>query len=394
MRGNNVMKGYFDDPEATEKAFRGGWFHSGDLGVMHPDGYVELRDRAKDVVISGGENISTIEVEQAVVLAPRGARGRGDRRARREVGRAAARRSSCSSRAESAEPRGADRARQDEDRPLQGARRASRSSTSCRRPPPARCRSSSCARRSGPRTGSPASAAEHGDRIDTAPGPTNRLALLIVSIATEPDATVAAPGAFRVAAGAVAVTTVSVLPVFLTGALSVQVTAELGFDPSGLGLVVALYFGVSALCSLPVGMIVERVGSRVTSRIAVVGRRGADGRPGARRAVLRLARGDPALRRLVQRDGAAVVEPHAGALGAGRGGWGSRSGSSRPRSRPRRCWPALAVPAVALTVGWRWAYGIGAVLALVALTMTPRANAAPDGGKPATRAAGDRRARR
>ena len=70
MRGNNVMKGYWDDPDATEKAFEGGWFHSGDLGVMHPDGYVELRDRAKDVVISGGENISTIEVEQAVVSHP------------------------------------------------------------------------------------------------------------------------------------------------------------------------------------------------------------------------------------------------------------------------------------------------------------------------------------
>ena len=70
MRGNNVMKGYWDDPESTDKAFAGGWFHSGDLGVMHADGYVELRDRAKDVVISGGENISTIEVEQAVVSHP------------------------------------------------------------------------------------------------------------------------------------------------------------------------------------------------------------------------------------------------------------------------------------------------------------------------------------
>jgi fatty-acyl-CoA synthase len=67
MRGNNVMAGYFDDPEATEQAFLGGWFHSGDLGVWHPDGYIELRDRAKDIIISGGENISTIEVEQAVV---------------------------------------------------------------------------------------------------------------------------------------------------------------------------------------------------------------------------------------------------------------------------------------------------------------------------------------
>ncbi len=70
MRGNNVMLGYYDDPAATETAFAGGWFHSGDLGVMHADGYVELRDRAKDVVISGGENISTIEVEQAIVSHP------------------------------------------------------------------------------------------------------------------------------------------------------------------------------------------------------------------------------------------------------------------------------------------------------------------------------------
>jgi fatty-acyl-CoA synthase len=67
MRGNNVMAGYFADAEATEQAFRGGWFHSGDLGVWHKDGYIELRDRAKDIIISGGENISTIEVEQAVV---------------------------------------------------------------------------------------------------------------------------------------------------------------------------------------------------------------------------------------------------------------------------------------------------------------------------------------
>jgi fatty-acyl-CoA synthase len=66
MSGNDVMKGYFDDPGQTAAAFRGGVFHSGDLGVWHPDGYIELRDRAKDVVISGGENISTIEVEQAI----------------------------------------------------------------------------------------------------------------------------------------------------------------------------------------------------------------------------------------------------------------------------------------------------------------------------------------
>ena len=67
MRGNNVMLGYYRDEEATRKAFAGGWFHSGDLAVVHPDGYVELRDRLKDIVISGGENIATIEVEQALM---------------------------------------------------------------------------------------------------------------------------------------------------------------------------------------------------------------------------------------------------------------------------------------------------------------------------------------
>ena len=67
MRGNNVMKGYFEDEEGTAEAFKGGWFHSGDLGVRQSDGYVRLMDRAKDVVISGGENISTVEVEQALV---------------------------------------------------------------------------------------------------------------------------------------------------------------------------------------------------------------------------------------------------------------------------------------------------------------------------------------
>jgi fatty-acyl-CoA synthase len=70
MRGNNVMHGYYRDPQATAAAFTGGWFHSGDLGVMHPDGYIELRDRLKDIVISGGENIATIEVEQVLTAHP------------------------------------------------------------------------------------------------------------------------------------------------------------------------------------------------------------------------------------------------------------------------------------------------------------------------------------
>jgi fatty-acyl-CoA synthase len=70
MRGNNVMSGYFDDEAATAKAFAGGWFHSGDLAVWHPDGNIELRDRGKDIIISGGENISSIEVEQAITAHP------------------------------------------------------------------------------------------------------------------------------------------------------------------------------------------------------------------------------------------------------------------------------------------------------------------------------------
>jgi fatty-acyl-CoA synthase len=70
MRGNIVMLGYYNQPEATAEAFRGGWFHSGDLGVWHADGYIELRDRKKDIIISGGENISTIEVEQTVARHP------------------------------------------------------------------------------------------------------------------------------------------------------------------------------------------------------------------------------------------------------------------------------------------------------------------------------------
>jgi fatty-acyl-CoA synthase len=70
FRGNVVMKGYLKNKAATEKAFAGGWFHSGDLGVMHPDGYIQLKDRSKDIIISGGENISSIEVEDALYKHP------------------------------------------------------------------------------------------------------------------------------------------------------------------------------------------------------------------------------------------------------------------------------------------------------------------------------------
>jgi fatty-acyl-CoA synthase len=70
FRGNVVMKGYLKNPSATQKAFAGGWFHSGDLGVKHPDGYIQLKDRSKDIIISGGENISSIEVEDALYKHP------------------------------------------------------------------------------------------------------------------------------------------------------------------------------------------------------------------------------------------------------------------------------------------------------------------------------------
>jgi fatty-acyl-CoA synthase len=70
FRGNVVMKGYLKNKSATEKSFAGGWFHSGDLGVIHPDGYIQLKDRSKDIIISGGENISSIEVEDALYKHP------------------------------------------------------------------------------------------------------------------------------------------------------------------------------------------------------------------------------------------------------------------------------------------------------------------------------------
>ena len=70
MQGNIVMKGYLKNPEETKKAFAGGWFHSGDLGVLHPDGYIELKDRSKDIIISGGENISSVEIENVLYQHP------------------------------------------------------------------------------------------------------------------------------------------------------------------------------------------------------------------------------------------------------------------------------------------------------------------------------------
>jgi len=70
FRGTVVMKGYLKNPKASEAAFKGGWFHSGDLGVWHPDNYIQLKDRSKDIIISGGENISSIEVEDVLAKHP------------------------------------------------------------------------------------------------------------------------------------------------------------------------------------------------------------------------------------------------------------------------------------------------------------------------------------
>jgi acetate/butyrate---CoA ligase len=70
MRGNAVMKGYLKNPKANADAFAGGWYHSGDLGVKRPDGYVEVKDRMKDIIISGGEDISSVEIEKVVYTHP------------------------------------------------------------------------------------------------------------------------------------------------------------------------------------------------------------------------------------------------------------------------------------------------------------------------------------
>ncbi len=82
VRGNAVMKGYYKDAEATGEAMRGGWFHTGDAAAVHPDGYVEIRDRLKDVIISGGENISSVEVEGALLRHPASCRKQPPARSR------------------------------------------------------------------------------------------------------------------------------------------------------------------------------------------------------------------------------------------------------------------------------------------------------------------------
>ena len=143
VRGNVVMAGYYHDPEGTAQAIRDGWFHSGDAAVVHPDGYLEIRDRLKDVIISGGENISSVEVEGVLLAASRRA---GSGRGRHCRTRNGARRRMPSSSSRRARPRpkpscGSSRGSTSR---ISKSRRASPSSPNCRRQRPARFRSTFC----------------------------------------------------------------------------------------------------------------------------------------------------------------------------------------------------------------------------------------------------------
>lgn len=175
----------------------------------------------------------------------------------------------------------------------------------------------------------------------------------------------------RAVVGAVSTTTVSVLPVFLTGGLTVQISAELGFDPAGLGLVVALYFAVSAFAALPCGRLVERYGSGPTSRIAVLGA------AAVMLVVAAFARSYVGLVVILLSSAwCNVLGQLSSNLTLSRYVPASRLGLSfgiKQSAIPLATLLAgVAVPAVALTIGWRWAFVMGAGLALAALFVAPR----------------------
>jgi MFS family permease len=190
----------------------------------------------------------------------------------------------------------------------------------------------------------------------------------------------------RAAVGAVTTTTASVLPVFLTGALTVQISAELGFDPAGLGLVVALYFGISAVASLPCGWLVERYGSGVTSRVAVIGV------ACAMATIAAFARSYPALVALLlccawcnvlgQLSSNLTLARHVPATRLG-----LSFGIKQAAIPIATLLSGAAVPAIALTIGWRWAYVIATGLALGALLLTPHGS---DGRGRSSAARGER----
>jgi len=181
---------------------------------------------------------------------------------------------------------------------------------------------------------------------------------------------VSRPGAVRAAVGAVATTTVTVLPVFLTGGLAVQISAELGFDPAGLGLAVALFFGVSACAALPAGWLVERWGSGPTSRLGVLGSAavmltvaGAAHSYAGLVAILLCSAWCNVLGQLSSNLVLACHVPPA---------WLGLSFGIKQSAIPLATLLAgAAVPTVALTVGWRWVYVLGAGLALAALLVAP-----------------------
>ena len=175
----------------------------------------------------------------------------------------------------------------------------------------------------------------------------------------------------RAAVGAVTTTTVCTLPVFLTGGLSVQIGAELGFDPAGLGVVVALFFGISAAASLPAGWVVERFGATATSRVAIAG---------VTLVMLAMAGLTPSYGALV-----AVLLCGAWCNPLGQLASNMTLARSVPEERlglsfgiKQAAIPigtllaGLSVPTLALTVGWRWAYVGGAALALIAMVLVPR----------------------
>ncbi len=177
--------------------------------------------------------------------------------------------------------------------------------------------------------------------------------------------------AVRPVVGAVSTTTVSVLPVFLTGGLAVQISAELGFDPAALGLTVALFFAVSALASLPCGWIVERYGSGPTSRLAVLGA------AVVMASVAAFAHSYAALVAILLCSAwCNVLGQLASNLTLARyvpvGRLGLSFGIKQSAIPVATLLSGAAVPAVALTLGWRWAYVIGAGLALAALLVAPR----------------------
>lgn len=190
----------------------------------------------------------------------------------------------------------------------------------------------------------------------------------------------------RTAVGATAITVASVVPVFLVGGLAVQITGELGFSPAGLGLAVAVYFGVSALTSVPAGALVERYGAAVAARSAIALSvssmlaiaAGAHNLPAL---VVLLALAGPA-------NGLGQLSSNAWLARIPRHRQGLSFGIKQAAIPSATLLAGVSVPAVALTLGWRWAFVIAAVAATGALALAPRGGSGRRSGR---RAAGDQR---